>query len=92
MWGKEDKMDEDKKMMIMDTLKEAGVEENKIDDDLIMLVGKISNKINMLRAELDEKDIDDMKGKEIVNKIAMKANEMDIADVKEWHMGHEHEM
>lgn len=92
MWGKEEKMDEGKKMMIMDTLKEAGVDESKIDDDLMMLVGKISNKINMLRAELDEKGIDDMKGKEIVNKISMKATEMDIADVKEWHMGHEHEM
>lgn len=85
-------MDSDKRMKLVDRLKALGVDEGKIDDNILWAVKKISYKVNELRMYLDKEGLDESKAKEVVNKLVAEALEKDLAKIKEWHeeYGHDH--
>lgn len=89
MWENMNDQGEDKMLMIVDELKKFGITEDKIDDDLIWAVKKISHKINKLRLILDSKGVEQAKANEIIKGMVAEAANKDLVEVKEWHKEHE---
>ncbi|MGD0284381.1 MAG: hypothetical protein ABSB12_02205 [Candidatus Saccharimonadales bacterium] len=93
MWNKDEehKMDDDKKAKLTSMVTELGVPEDKIDEHLLWLFKKVSFKLSKLRLVLDEKGIDEAGAKAIIEKMVAKANEKDLAKIKEWRDKHQQE-
>lgn len=91
MWNKdnEHKMDDEKIAKLTSLVVECGVPEDKVDEHLLWLFKKVSFKLNKLRLVLDEKGIDEATAKAIVEKLVAKANEKDLAKIREWQQKHQ---
>lgn len=89
MFNKE--MSEEKKAELSAKLKELGIDESKIDDQLLWSFKKVSVSIMKLRLVLDDKGIDEAQSREIIDKLVEKAQAMDLAQIKEWHEKHQAE-
>lgn len=76
------KTDSDKRKMITDNLIKLGLDEDKIDSDVIWAVKKVCYKINKLRVVMNEKNIDDNFANEIIGKIVNESIKHDIEEIK----------
>lgn len=84
-------MSDEKKEKLTAKLKELGIDESKIDEQLLWSFKKASFGLVKLRLVLDDKGIDESKSREIIDKLVDKAKEKDLAEVREWHEKHKAE-
>ena len=91
MYNKDDehKMDDEKTAKLTKMVVEIGVPEDKVDEHLLWIFKKVFFKLNKLRLVLDEKGVDESAAKDIIEKLVAKANEKDLAEIKEWHEKHQ---
>jgi hypothetical protein len=91
MYNKDDehKMDDEKIAKMTKMVVELGVPEDKVDEHLLWIFKKVFFKLNKLRLVLDEKGVDESAAKDIIEKLVAKANEKDLAEIKEWHEKHQ---
>jgi Tfp pilus assembly protein FimV len=91
MWDKADehKMDEEMIAKWTKKLTELGVPEDKIDEHLLWIFKKVTFKLSKLRLMLDDIGVDESKAKEIIEKVVAKANEKDLAKIREWRDQHQ---
>jgi endonuclease III-like uncharacterized protein len=81
-------MSEEKKEKLTEKLKELGINESSIDEQLMWSFKKASFGLMKLRLVLDDKGIDETKSREIIDKLVDKATKKDLAEVREWHEKH----
>lgn len=91
MWDKsaEHKMDEEMIAKWTKKLAELGVPEDKVDEHILWLFKKITFKLSKLRLVLDDMGIEESKAKEIIEKLVARANEKDLAKIREWRDQHQ---
>jgi len=82
-------MDKEKMAKLTEMLKELGIDESLIDEDLMWTVKKANFKLMKLRLILDEKGIKEPKAKDIIDKMVSMAMKKDLAEIKKWHSEHE---
>ena len=54
-----------------------------------MIFKKVTFKLSKLRLMLDDIGVDESKAKEIIEKVVAKANEKDLAKIREWRDQHQ---
>jgi hypothetical protein len=91
MWDKTNKepMDEEMKAKWTKKIAELGVPEDKIDEHLIWVFKMVSHKLGKLRLMLDDIGVEESKAKEIIETVVARANEKDLAKIREWRDQHQ---
>lgn len=84
-------MDKEKMAKFTEEFQKLGVDKTMIDDSLIWTAKKVSYKLMKLRMILDDKGVDPIKAKEIINKLIAMAMDKDLTDIKKWHQDHDSE-